>query len=260
MAGQDHLHDLIEMGTRPICWKKGTQLKPVRSYWLAVTFIAGIALGAIVARQSTNSTDAAAPAGEAPRPAPPASSDMPIRPDVSSAPKTAAQPPALQANAPSRSAPAETTAAPTTAAAAPTAAAPGGIELTVDVGPVFREQFTEAATHGVKNTLLEAHLALERETRNDSWAYSTEAQLQNALVADTSMGNFKLEHLECRATMCEVRLSGRGSDQSTALGHWNDGVRTLDWGTPLYPSTSSFVGRNDDADVLIILTARPKQP
>ena len=38
-----------------------------------------------------------------------------------------------------------------------------------------------------------------------------EAEIENSLVADTSMGNFKLELIECRATLCEVRLTARGA-------------------------------------------------
>ena len=127
------------------------------------------------------------------------------------------------------------------------------------MGPVFQAQFAEAIAHGMKNPLLEAHQTLEREARNDSWAYTTEAELQNALVADTSVGNFKLDHVECRATMCEMRLSGRGAEQSAALGKWQQNSRTQSWGTDLYPSSSSFVGRNDDADMLIIFTRPPKK-
>jgi hypothetical protein len=69
---------------------------------------------------------------------------------------------------------------------------------------------------GFENQLGDAHRALERETRNDGWAYTMEGEIQNSMVNEVSTGEFRADHVEWRATLCEVRLSGKG-DQAAAI-------------------------------------------
>ncbi len=128
----------------------------------------------------------------------------------------------------------------------------------IDPGPVFAKQFAEAEKAGFRNPLAEQHAALERETRDDSWAYQVEAELQNSTVPDTSMGNFKLEHLECRATLCEMQLSARGEQQSAALRRWQDGLHTgPPAGSQLLLTSASLITENDASNALLILKKPP---
>ena len=94
----------------------------------------------------------------------------------------------------------------------------------IDAGEVFNKVLARPSQAGFENNIAEAHRALERETRDDGWAYSMEAEIQNSMVNEVSTGAFRAEHVECRTTMCELRLSGKG-DQGAAIKRWNDELR-----------------------------------
>ena len=108
--------------------------------------------------------------------------------------------------------------------------------------------------------MAEQHAALERETRDDSWSYQMEAELQNSMVADTSMGNFKLEHLECRSTMCEMQLSANGEQQTAALRKWQDGLHTGPPAGSQLMMTSASVITEDNASTALIILKKPPAP
>lgn len=219
----------------------------VKKYWLAITFAAGVALGVFIARPHPGMVRSVS----VPKPV----SSVPVEAVGAAEARVATTPAATQVPAKEK-AEAAPAAAPAQAVSAP--AGDDANSVPIDVGPVFREQFAEAQAHGLKNALLDLHQDLERETRNDAWAYAAEADIQNSLIADTGAGNFKVDHLECRATLCEVRLSARGKEQSEALNRWHQGMRAQPWGNQLEPRTSSMIGRNEDADVLVIFK-RPEK-
>jgi len=223
----------------------------VKAAWLAVVFVAGIAIGVFIGRGQGAATVAkAAPDREVPADAPkqdsvrmviePPDAGPRVRPGASPG---AAPPPAAR---------------PSVAAVSPIQEAPGDAQP-IDVGPVFSKQFAETAREGYRDAMAEAHHALEREARDDSWAYPMEAEIENSLVADTSMGNFRKEHLECRASMCELRLTARGADQAAALQRWNESLRTQPWSPRLFMSSSSVSNNDDNVDALMIFT-RPPPP
>ena len=140
------------------------------------------------------------------------------------------------------------------------AASDSGITQPIDVGPVFRQQFETAAKAGHPDAMGDAHRALEREPRDDSWAYPLEAEIENSLVADTSMGNFRKEHLECRSTLCEIRLSASGAEQVEALKEWTSDIQKLPWGTQMMLSSSSTISSDNQMDALLILKKPPATP
>lgn len=132
-----------------------------------------------------------------------------------------------------------------------------GFVQPIDVGPVFGAQFDTVAREGHRDAMLEAHRALEREPRDDSWAYPMEAEIENSLIPDTSMGNFRREHVECRATKCEIRLSAQGSSQVEALRQWSSDVQRLPWATNLALSSASTIATDDRMDTLMIVEKPP---
>jgi hypothetical protein len=135
-----------------------------------------------------------------------------------------------------------------------------GVTQRIDVGPVFRQQFETAAKAGHQDAMADAHRALERELRDDSWAYPLEAEIENSLVADTSMGNFRKEHLECRSTLCEIRLTASGAAQVEALKEWTSDIQKLPWGTELILSSASTISSDNQMDALLILKKPPAPP
>ena len=226
------------------------------SRWIFIAFAVGVAVGVAATRVFM---------GE-PRDSAPAIVDAPAAPR---APSAAPEPDDTVAATPAR--PATTAPAniePVSASPAPVApAATDQNSATVDdatvqridAGPVFNKQIAQQSIPGFENQLGDAHRALERETRNDGWAYAMEAEIQNAMVNEVSTGAFRVEHVECRATMCEVRLSGK-ADQAAAIKHWNEGLGTQPFGQRLFPNYSSSISNDERIDSLIIFRRPPSTP
>lgn len=135
-----------------------------------------------------------------------------------------------------------------------------GFQQPIDVGPAFRRHFEQDAATGTENSLAMAHRELEREVRDDSWAYLVEAEIENSLIAETSLGNFRREHVECRATLCEIRLSGEGDQQETAMQNWNESLGAKPWTSRVNLNYSATISENGRVDALMIFrkpTAAP---
>lgn len=132
-----------------------------------------------------------------------------------------------------------------------------GFHQKIDVGPEFRRQFEESPAQSTGNSIANAHLALEREMRDDTWAYPLEAEIENSLLRDTSLGNFRREHVECRATMCEIRLSGEGDAQETALQNFNENLQGQAWASRLIITHASTITDGGRVNVLMLFT-RPQ--
>jgi hypothetical protein len=226
----------------------------VKPVWIAVAFAAGIAVGVLVTRTL------------APESVPVATND--VAPAVPAAPAASAAAAELHdASAPVSSASAATTAPkessapilPSTSPASEDATEYTGYSAPIDVGPAFRKEVAAPPVPGVSNALGEAHRALEREMRDDSWSYPMEAEIQNSLVADASAGNFTVEHVECRATACEIRLSAKGA-QADAMSRWANGIYAQPLGSRLLPSVSSMVSNGSQSDQILIFIRPPKPP
>lgn len=213
----------------------------MRHTWLVVALVLGAALGLYIAHD--------------PQPA----REQPAQPEI----PEAANPPAPPAAPPVATGPAS--AAPVEAGRAHPVAQTRepdytGYQQSIDVGPVFRQQFEQAASTGNQDSLALAHRELEREMRDDTWAYAIEAEIENSLVAETSLGNFRRDHVECRATMCEVRLSGEGDDQMTALQNWNENLGGKPWAARLFITHSSTITDNGKVFTLMIFRRQPAAP
>lgn len=209
----------------------------MRHAWLVVALILGAALGLYLAHDPRNPEPQATQAADPAVPPVPA-----VTPAVTGSPGVDANaggtPPAAPAQAPAYS----------------------GFQQPIDVGPVFRRQFEQAAATGNPDALALAHRELERELRDDAWAYAVEAEIEHSLVAETSLGNFRREHVECRATMCEVRLSGEGDDQETALQNWNENLGGKPWAARLFITNSSTITDNGKVNTLMIFRKQPAAP
>jgi pimeloyl-ACP methyl ester carboxylesterase len=217
----------------------GVRLKPV--VWVAVAFGAGIATGMAISRRER--PESVALADSVPISTTHAVSTRPIEPNAFEPAKTApanASVPVEQIPTP----PAEETAAFT------------GYSQPIEVGKVFRNAMSAPSVNGAPNQLADAHRALEREERDDSWSYPLEAELQNSLLADASADGFTIEHVECRATACEVRLSGKAR-QFEAISHWPENGYPQTWSQRLQVRMSSTIGNGEQVDRLIILKKPP---
>jgi hypothetical protein len=231
------------------------------------TFVAGLAVGVLVTRCMSSGNDRAGADGRPPIAAGqrPQSheSTPPIAQTEASPPSASAPSPVAPANLPPELLPPRgpPAAAMPGARYVPTPPLPpddGSIPANpIDVGDVFRAEISRPSTAEHPNPLGDAHRALERETRDDVWANAMEQEIQNSLLMETSVGNFRTEHVECRATLCELRLSSKGEPQTTALGAWGDNVLRQPWAPKLLLQYSSSIGRDGNSDRIVILR-RPK--
>ncbi len=134
-----------------------------------------------------------------------------------------------------------------------------GYQQAIDVGPVFRRHFEQEAAEGTENSMAIAHREMEREVRDDSWAYALEAEIENSLIAETSLGNFRREHVECRATLCEIRISGEGDQQETAMQNFNESLGGKPWASRLNLNYSATVSENGHVNAMMIFR-KPATP
>jgi hypothetical protein len=133
-----------------------------------------------------------------------------------------------------------------------------GYSLPVDAGPNFGAQIAESIRTGRNDSLALEHLQLEREVRDDSWSYPLEAELQDMLAADPVLGKFKVEHLECRATLCELRVSGKDRlQQSSAVNQWLRDMGQLRWPGGLTVGTAVFSGTEGGSEGMLMLRKPP---
>lgn len=134
-----------------------------------------------------------------------------------------------------------------------------GVVTPIDAGDVFNKQIARASTSEQPNPLGDAHRELEREARDDGWAYSMEAELQNSMVSATSTGQFKMEHVECRATICEVRVSGSG-DQADAVREWSNTLPSNTFDQRLFMNVSSTIASHERIDAIYIFRRPANNP
>ncbi len=134
-----------------------------------------------------------------------------------------------------------------------------GVVTPIDAGDVFARQIARPATSDNPNQLGEAHRELEREPRDEGWAYTMEADLQNSMISETSMGKFKLEHVECRTTICEVRVSGSG-DQADAVRAWSNAIPSNTFNQQLFMNVSSTISSHERIDAIYIFRRPARNP
>ena len=242
----------------------------VKTHWVIVGFAAGLLVGVLGARlwlaapartELTASTPAAAPAQvarvesgpessvENTANAPPAVPTAPVPVPTDTAPRQPGEPPATPnlAGVPVK---------PVSLPFAPSI--DSGVVQAIDVGEAFAKQIARPSEPGYENLIGDAHRELEREPRDERWAYEMEGELQNSMVSHASMGDFKVEHVECRSTICEVRLSGR-AERHDGLREWSESLRTSSLNNRLFANMSSTMANDQRVDALYIFR-RPRQP
>ena len=225
----------------------------MKSSWLVIAFAAGVGVGVVVTRVSMN--EPAGPITDVPAPR----VSLPDTPATNTAADVAPKPATETATGEM----AATSAPPAPLAAASSDSGGAAVDDAsvqhIDAGPVFNEVLSRPSVPGFENQLGDAHRALERETRNDGWAYTMEAEIQNAMVNETSTGAFRADHVECRATLCEVRLSGKG-DQAAAIKRWSENLGAQPFGQRLFLNYSSSISNNERVDSLMIFRKPPPTP
>lgn len=132
-----------------------------------------------------------------------------------------------------------------------------GFVQPIAVGERLRKMVDRPSIPGHENEIGDAHRALEREPRDDGWAYSMESELQSSMIAEVSSGGFKVEGVDCRSTLCEVRVSGT-LDQAAGVKRWQDSLMGQPFGQRLFMNYGSTSTDNERVDGIFIFR-RPAQ-
>ena len=226
----------------------------VRHYWLVITFGAGLAVGVFIASLHPGSAGTVVVSKDAEpdtRPAPLAA-ELGVR--EAGGRKTV--PPEADASQVAASEARNSKPGAPAAAHVPieTTLASGPIEIRSDGAYVGGQRVNAEVTF--RDSYGEMHEQFEAEARNDSWAYLREAEIENAMVVEISSGKFRKESIECRSTICEVHLTGRGELQSAALQGWYDAMQEQPPGEGMWMSMGSYSREDDTLDVKLILVKR----
>ncbi len=226
-----------------------------RPVLLAATFAAGIAVGAIAMRAWYGESSAAPQVVET------ADAPMASEPRGDARESTPAATPLSAVKLPSANTTSESAPPPMSAPASTPLAGTNDVVQPIEVGDVFRKLIAKESVPGNENQIGDAHRALEREYRDEGWAYMMEAELQNSMLSEVATSGFNTEHIECRATLCEVRLSGTGQQQTAGIKRWNESFmgQNSALGQRLLLNYSSSISDNDRMDALLIFR-KPPQP
>jgi hypothetical protein len=143
--------------------------------------------------------------------------------------------------------------APASAAEVSVVTTPGG--KPIDLGPTLREALANQPSMKIESPA-ELHAALENEARDDSWSYPLEAEIRNSLTGIEQINAVTVHTVECRSTLCEVRLSTYDYNFKV-LHEWNQGVGAYPWIRRATPVTMTMPRANGRLEMLLILRRTP---
>jgi hypothetical protein len=141
--------------------------------------------------------------------------------------------------------------APAAVAEAPVVTTPGG--KPIDLGPTMREALANRPAIRIESPA-DLHAAIESEARDDSWSYRLEAEIRNLLTELTQTIPVTVHAVECRSTLCEMRLSTYDYN-ARALHEWigrGGGVARH-----TMPVANVVTAANGRAELLLILRRTP---
>ena len=103
--------------------------------------------------------------------------------------------------------------------------------------------------------------AFRKEERDEAWARPLEIEIQQSLEPEVSMGRFYVSNIECRTTLCEVRLLATGSLQNAEIEQFQTRIFQLPWAERLTPALSSGVASGGETyESIWIFEKKPEAP
>jgi len=222
---------------------------------IAGVFVAGVITGVIIMRATTpdsSMTTLAGPVAERARASNESEPSHNLPPPQAAPPAAIATPQKLARTSsdPAPIAPAPDDRAATSRVSPVIVSEALTLEFGPDLAASLAEQESEEGSAG------KLRVALEAEARDDTWAYAAETHLQNSLVNAVGAGKFTLNHMECRATLCEVHLSGSDT-QSRAMQDWTNEISKQNWSTEMAMTAQSSVTNEGKTESLLILRRVP---
>ncbi|MDR7272843.1 hypothetical protein J2X20_005528 [Pelomonas saccharophila] len=108
-------------------------------------------------------------------------------------------------------------------------------------------------------SLPELHARFAGEPLDAAWSQQMEAQLRQALQDAGVQKGFELLAVECRRTLCELRLFGTGSDAGQRWGGTMGKLAQQPWWGPNFSGVSSSTTGPDDRSVIATILHRAKR-
>lgn len=176
----------------------------------------------------------------------------------SSSGRASAVPPAATATAPAVAcAPAAAAADPRKAASA---AAPAAMSVDVPAVSLSQEHAKLLLNDRERPASLpELHARFAGEPLDPAWSQQMEAQLRQTLQDAGVHKGFELLAVECRRTLCELRLFGTGADASQRWGGTIGQLAQQPWWGPNFSGVSSSTTGPDDRSVIATILHRAKR-
>lgn len=133
-----------------------------------------------------------------------------------------------------------------TSTAVETAAAPvGSADAEKPAAPVSQSEFRgvpePVTTPATVEPLNEWQRAFQEEERDEDWARPLEKEIRQSIDPQVYLGRFYVSNIECRATLCEVRLLAQGSLQGDELQRFDLEISRLSWNSKLTMMLSSGI-------------------
>jgi hypothetical protein len=122
----------------------------------------------------------------------------------------------------------------------------------------YRGVAAPAASSAPGNALKEWQHAFEQEVRNEAWARPLEVSIQQSIAPEIDLGHFYVSNIECRATLCEIRLLAQGSLQRAELERFGYQIRELPWAVGLNAALATGTASPDRYEAIWIFEKNPE--
>lgn len=144
--------------------------------------------------------------------------------------------------------------------AAASAAAPAVVRVDVPAVALSEEHAKLLLDGGEQPpSLPELHARFAGEPLDSAWSQQMEGQLRQALQEAGVQKGFELLAVECRRTLCELRLFGTGADAGQRWGGTMGKLTQQPWWGTNFSGISSSVSGPDDRSVIATILHRVKR-
>jgi hypothetical protein len=140
------------------------------------------------------------------------------------------------------------------------AAGPGAARLDVPAVALSAEHAKMLLDESARPpSLPELHARFASEPLDPAWSQQMEAQIRQTLQEAGVQKGFELLAVECRLTLCELRLFGTGPNSGQRWGALSGQLAQQSWWAPNFSGTSSSTTDMNDRAVIATLLHRAKR-
>jgi len=122
----------------------------------------------------------------------------------------------------------------------------------------YRGVAAPAASSAPGDALNQWQHAFAQEVRNEDWARPLEVSIQQSIAPEIDLGHFYVSNIECRATLCEIRLLAYGSLQRAELERFGYQIGELPWALGLNAALATGSASPDRYEAIWIFEKNPE--